>query len=114
MLTLHPKSSQLQVCYYYLPSQDSKLAELIVIINDATSSIRIPVPEEDLELHAFFHRELTQRESERFGLETTWRIFLSWEDLKSDHEKYKVSAETIALLMDCQELMPLQDNTVAA
>lgn len=114
MLSLHPKCNQLQVCYYYLPSQNSKPAELIEIINSTASAIRIPVPEEDLELKAFFQRDMTQKEVERFGSDATWRIFSSWEELKADHEKYRVNPETIMLLMACKEFKPLHDSTVAA
>lgn len=107
MLQHHPHFAQPQVCYFYLPPQNGKPAEVIAVINSISDTIRIPVPEEDVELFAFFRRNATAAELKRFGERPTWRIFDSWAQLVLDHQKYRVSPAIIKLLLECSYSKPL-------
>ncbi|MBC5773945.1 hypothetical protein H8S95_07710 [Pontibacter sp. KCTC 32443] len=110
----HPNPSQQQVCYFYLPPLNDKSAEVIVVLNSSTDTIHIPIPEEDIELHAFFQRSLTAAEARRFGEEPTWRIFTSWSDLEADHRKYNVDPATMLMLLLAQDGKPLQEHFAVA
>ena len=50
MLMLHHPNQLPQVCYFYLPSLNGKPAEVIAVLNCSSDTIRIPVPEEDVQL----------------------------------------------------------------
>lgn len=111
----HPNSDQLlQVCYFYLPPLNGKPAEVITVLNCASDTIRIPMPEEDMELPAFFQRSITPTEYKEFGSKSTWRIFSAWSELETDHQKYKVSPATMVVLLGCQQDKPLQEHLAVA
>ena len=111
----HPNSDQLpQVYYFYLPSLNGKPAEVISVVNCTSDLIRIPMPEEDLELSAFFQRNITPTEYKKFGSKSTWRIFSSWSELETDHQKYKVSMATMLILLSYQQDKPLQEHLAVA
>lgn len=111
----HPNSDQLlQVCYFYLPSLNGKPAEVITVLNCASDTIRIPMPEEDLELSKFFKRRITPSEYKEFGTKSIWRIFSSWSELETDHQEYKVSPANIGMLLDFRNDKPLQEHLAVA
>ncbi|MBB6611219.1 hypothetical protein H7F15_09240 [Pontibacter sp. Tf4] len=114
MLSHHPYTSLPQVHYFYLPSQNGKPAEVIAVLNCTSDVIYIPVPEEDVELHAFFQRSITGAETRRFGDKPVWRIFNSWAELASDHQKYKVNPAVMELLLDCRTGKPLEEQYAVA
>ncbi|NDK57728.1 hypothetical protein [Pontibacter fetidus] len=103
-----------QVCYFYLPSLNDKPAEVIGVVNCTSDTIRIPMPEEDLELSAFFQRNITPTEYEAFSNQSTWRIFSSWSELETDHQKYKVNLATMLILLSYQQDKPLQEHLAVA
>jgi hypothetical protein len=110
MLQHHPDTSQPQVCYFYLPPLTGKPAEVIVVLNANCETIRIPVPEEDLELQAFYQRSITSEEAKRFGNEPVWRIFDSWAQLELDHRRYKVNPTDVEQLASWKITMPLHQQ----
>lgn len=112
MLQHHP--NQPQVSYFYLPSLNGKPAEVIAVLNSTAATIRIPVPEEDVELHAFFERSITAAESEQYGHESTWRIFTSWNQLESDHKEYGVGPAIMDMLLSCKASKPLHGHLAIA
>jgi hypothetical protein len=111
---LHHPYQLPQVCYFYLPSLNGKPAEVIAVLNCASDTIYIPVPEEDVQLHAFFQRSMTPIESKRFGSEPTWCIFTSWCELESDHCKHGVSLAVMDMLLNCRDNKPLKDRLAVA
>lgn len=114
MLQHCPDTSQPQVRYFYLPSICGRPAEVIAVHNGDTNIIEIPVPEEDLELHAFFQRSITPTEIKQFGSAPIWRIFNSWTVLETDHQKYKVSPAIMEMLLSCKSSKPLYEYYVVA
>jgi len=114
MMQYHPDKSRQQVCYFYLDPQNGKPAEIIVVLNSNCDTVQIPVPEEDLQLQAFFQRPITKDETARFGSEPLWRIFDSWEKLEQDHQKYKVSPATMELLLRHKTTKPLHEHFAIA
>ncbi|MEJ8758120.1 hypothetical protein WG947_13995 [Pontibacter sp. H259] len=114
MIQYHPDKSQLQVCYFYLHPLNGKPAEIIVVLNSNCDTVQIPIPEEDLQLQAFFQRPITVHESNRFGTAPVWRIFDSWEKLEADHLKYKVSPATLKKLLHHRTSKPLRERFVIA
>ncbi|MER2996163.1 hypothetical protein [Pontibacter populi] len=111
---LHHPSQLPQVCYFYLPSLNGKPAEVIAVLNSSSDTIYIPVPEEDVQLNAFFQRSITPAETRRFGTDSTWRIFTSWCDLETDHNKYGVSLAILDMLLNCRDNKPLKDHLAVA
>ena len=107
MLQHHPNTLQPQVSYFYLPSLNGKPAEVIVVLNSTANTIQIPVPEEDLELQAFFERSMTTAETTHFGKASTWRIFSTWNQLEADHKEYGVSPAVMDMLLSCRDHKPL-------
>lgn len=85
-----------------------------MVLNSASDTIQIPVPEEDVELHAFFQRSMAPAETLRFGSEQTWRIFSSWPQLKTDHAKYNVNPAIMELLLGCEKGKPLKEQYTLA
>lgn len=110
----HPSVSQPQVRYFYMPASDGKAAEIIAIVNSDSDVIRIPIPEEDVILQAFFQRDVTAYETARFGEAATWRIFNSWEKLETDHARYNVCLDVMKMLLICKAAMPLQEQYAMA
>jgi hypothetical protein len=99
MSQFHSDDKHPQTCYFYLSSQDRKSAEIIQVYNCTSTSILIPVPEEDVELHSFFKRDMTDFEIEKFCEKSAWNIYTSWAQLEIDHLKSGISPDVLAMLL---------------
>ena len=62
----------------------------------------------------FKEGSITPTEYKEFGSKSTWRIFFSWSELETDHQKYKVSPATMVVLLGCQQDKPLQEHLAVA
>ncbi len=114
-MNAHPENAQLQqVCYFYMPAQTDRPAEVITVINCKENTIRIPMPEEDVELFAFYKRSITFTEYLRFGSTPTWRIYTSWPELEAEHLELKVPAAVINMLLGHRDTRPLHEQTAVA
>ncbi|QCR24475.1 hypothetical protein [Pontibacter sp. SGAir0037] len=109
----HPTKNQAKVCYYYMPSRNQKPAEVISVLNSGGWCIRVPVREEDIELYAFFHRDMTEAETAKFGKKQTWRIFTSWEEMLTDHQQNAVNEEVLAALNAFKAKFTLSEEVAA-
>ncbi|TPE44693.1 hypothetical protein [Pontibacter mangrovi] len=98
MFTVHPKSSQAYVRYFYFPASKERPAEVIEVLNSPSETIVVPTREEDLELEAFFERPLSDREAAVYQSDETWKLFASWEELLQDHQGVGLGKEAIEQL----------------
>lgn len=112
MRQFHPKNRYPQTCYFYLSSPNGNLAEIIQVLNCTSASILIPVPEEDVELHSFFERDMTDSEIIKFGRRSTWNIYTSWTQLEAYHRKYGISPDTMMMLLGHKGNKPLPKERV--
>lgn len=102
-----------QVAYFYMPANQSKPAELIEILNSDRTYIHVPMRDGDVTLEAFLVRDMTEAEIQNYSGSQTWQIFLSWDELRTDHLRYSVPAEFLKQLTAHQKQFPLVESVAA-
>lgn len=98
-MSVHHVSSRAFVRYFYLPAQNERHAEIIMVLNSEDEWVQVPMREEDVELHAFYTRPMSQKETEVHGASQTWKVFATWGELLQDHSKFKVNESALAQLL---------------
>lgn len=81
-----------------MPARMGRPSEIIQVLHSNASTIRVPIREEDLELHSFFERPMSDLEIADTSNTQTWKVFGTWEELEEDHAKLAVGREALALL----------------
>lgn len=102
-----------QVAYFYMPPNDGRPAELIEILNCARTYIHVPMREEDITLEAFYVRDMTEAEIHNFSGGQVWQIFVSWDELLGDHERYKVDTTVLSEIKSFRSKFPLSESMAA-
>lgn len=110
MFTTHPKSSAAPcVRYFYLSANDTRDAEIIQVLNSSGPMVQVPMREEDVELSAFFERELTSNERLAYRNSETWKVFTSWDDIEQDHVSYGLADEVLLVLLSLSYRFTLEE-----
>ncbi len=111
----HPsgKNPLHQVAYFYMPPNEERPAELIEILNFDRTHIHVPMRDGDITLEAFFVRAMTEAEIQNYSGSQTWQIFLSWEEMQEDHQRYRVPTYFLQQLVQYKEQFPLAEGMAA-
>ena len=112
MLAFRPTTFAPLVRYYYLPATDAKPSEIIQVINSGSTTVKVPMREEDIVLSSFFERRLTLKEQQAFQSRENWKIFGNWGELEQDHLDFEVTEGELLLLVSFKYRYTLQESMV--
>lgn len=103
------KSTAPCVRYFYLPANNTRDAEIIQVLNSGGHAVQVPMREEDVELTAFFERELTKSEKLTYKNSETWKVFTSWDEIEQDHINYGLAGDVLPVLLSLSYKFPLEE-----
>jgi len=110
MLIFNSTTTAPSVRYFYLSANHAKQAEIIQVINSGSAVVQVPMREEDIELTAFFERELTPAEKTAYKTSETWKVFTCWEELYHDHVQFCLKHDVAGALLSLRYRYPLQEE----
>lgn len=110
MFKLYPQNAVSCVRYFYLPANSTRDAEIIQVINSSGPMVQVPMREEDVELTAFFERELTRNERQTYRNSETWKVFTSWDEIEQDHIHFGLADEVLLILLSLGYKFTLEES----
>jgi hypothetical protein len=113
MFTFRPTNTAPRVRYFYLPANDAKPSEIIQVINSSSTTVEVPLREEDVVLKSFFERKLTPEEQQAYQKDEVWKVFVAWEELEQEQLSFGVTGEELLLLISFKYRYSLEEGVAA-
>jgi hypothetical protein len=110
---LHYHTSTNCVRYYYLSARYGNSPEIIKVLYSQNKIVDVPMWEENISLEPFHSRALTPHEQIDCQGKEVWDIFMTWDELFAEEDKFEVETQELIVLENFKDHLFLPKSMVA-